>query len=571
VITLTEKATKIYVRGTDFDELTSISDLLKFRPPDYWRSDYYVLWKSTRGLKGWDGYTKPLRRSGKLTAFCMRGKKDDLLSACEQLGVNVDKSGLLKSPFSTIELEDVPPNILNSEFELDDNQRKVIMLWLRHAMGNVKASVSSGKTAMNCGAAKMIKDRFPKARFLYLAPTERLVSQVYVEAKKFLPDWDISKYGGNTKNPDGKDMVVATSAMIRANFMSLLQSGWFKTFMCLHLDESHRSVSATYEKIIGEVPAFFRFGASDTAKEDDVVAKNKITELCGPTLCEVSAAPLIQIGRIAKPHVYLVDIPEWNNRFATVEHKPEAGSPAWALLDGKWVKGTYLSPVYKQDEYGDDVVDRDGDKTNIVGYHLLDVDGVETAVESKWCLLDRTYDKSIIRFKERNELIVQWARWFTSQGKNTIVVCTRTVHVYILQSLLEKVIDPQMMRILYSEHSPKERDNTFAWFKETPGALMVTPLVKEGVSIPEARAGIVADHVVDWEVGNQVLGRFIRKKKDGQNIAEIVWFMDRQHPRMRRNSTALFASLSKIRGYTFRHPVSTPELLNQSLLFEEKL
>lgn len=80
---------------------------------------------------------------------------------------------------------------------------------------------------------------------------------------------------------------------------------------------------------------------------------------------------------------------------------------------------------------------------------------------------------------------------------------------------------------------------------------------RAGVSINEIRAGIVADYVADHEAANQIVGRFIRKKKT-DNRAHIVWFVDNQHPTYRRGCTAMFRKLEKIDGYTFYHPVTDP-------------
>lgn len=129
-------------------------------------------------------------------------------------------------------------------------------------------------------------------------------------------------------------------------------------------------------------------------------------------------------------------------------------------------------------------------------------------------------------------------------------------------------MDNALVRILFSAHASKERDETFEWLRQTPGAVLITPLVKERVSINEIRAGVVADHVVSYEVARQIIGRYIRKK-DGDNVAEIAWFIDRQHPRLKKNSLNLFKSLKKIRGYTFYHPCHIPGDLTLSKRYDE--
>jgi superfamily II DNA or RNA helicase len=87
--------------------------------------------------------------------------------------------------------------------------------------------------------------------------------------------------------------------------------------------------------------------------------------------------------------------------------------------------------------------------------------------------------------------------------------------------------------------------------------VLISPLLKEGVSINELEAGVIADFVADSEVMNQYIGRFIRKKEE-ENKAEIVIFVDRQQRRFKTASIALLKKLSRIKGYLFYYPCSSP-------------
>lgn len=427
-------------------------------------------------------------------------------------------------------------------------------------------------TALFAGAAAIIKASTPKARFLYVTPSERLVRQAAKSMREFLPDWDIGQCGGGHKDFDAKDMVVCTVAMLNRHFRELDNTYWFRTFSAVLVDECHHAPSATAKKILLAIPAFFRFGASDSLKQDDPAKHNAIKGLLGNALNTVSSAPLMEIGRIARPHIYVVDKPEWKDRFRSVPYRANPGSPAFVLVDGVWTRATYLGPVYQKDDQGN-LVTRTRKGTELLengewntvtepvvemGVHRVKLNGQEQEVSSDYCLLERCYDRSIIQFKERNDLIVQWARYYSGKGYPTVVVCTRTMHVYILETLLRKALPHELVRVLIGDDSPKERDAAFAWLKQTPGAVLVTPLVKEGVSINEIRAGIVADYVSDWEVANQIIGRFIRQKFEGDNIAEITWFCDQQHPVLQRGCEKLFTNLKRFEQYTFYRPA--PEL-----------
>ncbi len=131
------------------------------------------------------------------------------------------------------------------------------------------------------------------------------------------------------------------------------------------------------------------------------------------------------------------------------------------------------------------------------------------------------------------------------------------MHVLILEKLIGDAIGPDMVRSLFSDHSTGQRNKAFGWLKDTPGSILVTPLVKEGVSINEIRGVVVADHVADWELMNQIIGRGIRNKKT-DNFTEIVIFDDIQHPTMRMNTRAIVKKLKELGGYEFYENVRDP-------------
>ena len=499
------------------------------------------MYKLTDGQRGWDGFLYPFKKTSAATGVILRGRLADLLAIAETEDIDVDTAELLPKPFD-LTVDDIPDDIVKADFELDDDQRQCIVQWLNNCIGVHRMSVASGKTVTFVSAAAMVKRKYTKARFLYLTPTERLVRQVYKEAKRFLPDWDITQYGGGSKDKSGKDMLVATAAILHRNFDLLKSEGFFKTFTGLLADECQFAASASWERIMLATPAFFRFGASDTTKENDIVKHTKIKGLLGSHLCSIDAAPLIKKGRIATPNIYTVEVADWNNKFGHLKHAAEPDSEAWALLDDEWKKGVYVGPPTSEDS--------EGKLIQKTGYHLIQIDGDEYEVESRWCLLNRMYDKAIITFKQRNSLIVEWVKYYTDKGWPTLVVCTRTLHVLILQQIISKVLGDDKVEILFSDHSSKERDRVFEWFKTTPGSVLVTPLVKVGVSINQIKAGVIADYIADGEYANQIVGRFIRKKKDTDQ-AYITWFIDKQCPAMRRNALKLMQGLQKIKGYQF--------------------
>ena len=576
-----ETATQLVVSGPEH-QLTAMVEAFRFHPPGYFYAVSYQRYMKSDGEEGWDGWLYPFRKV-KGYGVLPRGRKEDLFRLAYEEGIKVDPAGLLDNPFTALEIDDVRPDLIAGSYELDIRQRTCILNWLRAGIGINKVTVGGGKTNTFGGAAALIKERFSDARFLYITPSERLVRQSTREMRRMLPHFEVGQCGGGQHEFEARDMVVCTVAMLNAHFDGLLHEGFFETFICILFDESHHAASATAKKILNAVPAFFRLGASDSTKEKDLAKHYAIRGLLGPVLTEVKAHPLIKIGRLAQPHIYIVDLKEYRGKFNHIEHRALPNSDAYALLDGVWRKGTYLGPVYELDDKGEikmrlvktaEVLEMTDPETGRVtqsfkveqkpiivdGVHRLKIDGEEYEVESRWCLLDRVYDRAIIRFKSRNDLIVKWTDYFHRRGWPTVVVATRTTHVYILEALLKKVIPKEMVRILtgYEKDSPEQRDAMFEWFKQTPGAVLISPLIKEGISINELRAMVVADHISDPEVMRQIFGRAMRPK-GADNRAHVAVFWDRQNTVLSRGCHKLLNELEQTDGFSYYHPVHDPD------------
>jgi len=575
MISLTETATRIKISASNPEDLNALLASFKYRPDHYWMADSYILWKKTG--KGWDGYLNLLKRLSDTLGVIKRGHLSRLLEVCKTRGIHVERKGLLPRPFSGMVIDDLPDDLIEADFELDEDQRRCIVDWLVNAIGINKVTVGGGKTAAFCAAASMVKRRFPEARVLYITPTERLVKQVFEVASKMLPSWSIAQFGGGKPKGDtivhkvdyinehGSDMVVATYQMLSKNREFLDKCGFLRTFLCLIYDEVHHSQSPSSEKLVLSIPAFFRFGASDTTWEGSD-RKLKMVGLFGPVMNNIETAPLVDSGRLAKPHILLIDNENWILKFKEYPHQPNLETEAWVLLGDTWKRGLYLGPSVEYDDNGKVKLDRQKNPIQIVSHHRIKIDDSEYDIESKWCLLERTYDKAITTFKERNELIVEWAKYFSDQKKQTLIVCTRTLHISILHAMITKQIDPSLVKILYSDHSTEERDETFDWFKKHPGSVLISSIVKEGVSINEIQAGIIADAVSSWEYIRQILGRFLRKKVDGvENEAHIVMFIDRQTSGYRKNAIKLMQKLESDRAFTFYYPLLHPIDFERSL------
>jgi hypothetical protein len=346
MLALVESTVRIIVTGLP-QELDKLVESFRFRPEGYFHADSYQVYRMTQGERGWDGYNYPFHRRDENTGEILRGRRDELLQKCKLLGFKVDTRRLLPRPYAHLKVEDIPDDLIKSSFKLDHGQKQAVADWLAHGIGISRMAVNSGKTATFAAAAAYIKRLYPNARFLYFTQTERLVRQVYDSMRQFLPDWDITQYGGGKQHKDGKDMVVATIAILGRHFKVLKDTGWFKTFMGVLIDESHHSQSATCERVLRSMAAYFRMAASDSMKEGDAAKHNKILGLCGPVRNEVRQITLITEGRSAAPMIYLVDVPAWKDRFRHLGKEAEPLSDAWFYLNGKWYRGKYVGPCIR--------------------------------------------------------------------------------------------------------------------------------------------------------------------------------------------------------------------------------
>lgn len=576
MVLVKETPTRLLLSG-ESAEIIRLSHCMRFKSPSCFMATSYQIWRKHQArIKkawqdgdanlaqqleeqkvGWDGY-RYVVKFAKGVGQTERGHLARLIEVAREAGIELDLSGLLKSPYPAIVLEDIPDDLLAVPLDPDQwaIQKRCIFAWLRSGMGRNQVTVSGGKTAMFCAAAAFIKRRFPKMRFLYFTPTERLVRQVTSEARRFLPSWSISQFGGGSADDTGTDMVVCTIAILNKRFRQLLASGWIRSFGGLLMDEAQYAASPSMSRVILASSAYFRFSASDTIKEDDIEKSTALTGLCGPVMERVETIEMIRIDRVATPTIEVIRCPAWRGRFKNLSHEPLLDTKAWVLADGQWHSGIYRGPVYQLDKDGLVAKDKSGQDIKLPGLHRIQIGEQEHHIESRWCLLERKYDRAISSFQERNRVIADKVKEYSGQNWQTLVVATRTLHVMLLHAHISKVVAPEMVRVLYGHSSPTERDETFAWFKATPGAVLISPLVKVGVSINEIRAGVIADCVSDWELARQLIGRFIRKKPDGTpNDAVLTMFEEEQHPDYRSTSRALLKKLRQIEGYRWRDVV----------------
>lgn len=553
-VKIAEYANRLVLSG-DRKTLESLRLHFRHRPESYWRSARYQLYLSTGGQTGWDGYLYPFKCL-RGTWVAPRGRLDEVIQEAETLGAEVDLDDLYERPFASLTAEHVPDHLLAADFDLDSHQRICVAALLAAQVGRVKVTVSGGKTEIFLACAAMLRARYPDYKILYLTPTERLVNQVSKRAKEVLPKFKVTQMGGGKKDGTG-DLIVATAAMLHRNLKDL--GDWLNGFAVVFADECHYAVAPSWMAILDACPATWRFGASDSMKVNSDTGKVDLQGLFGPVLHVVKTSDMINLKRVAIPNIHALRIRDWQGRYDSTPFIASLDTVAWLYRDEKFKKVQYLRPTPATDTEGNEIDGPSG------LYEIRHADGTLEDVPGKWLLMDRVIDKSIVRNKERNAVIAAIAAEFSGRGWPTLVVATRTLHCYLLNSAIQRALgdDADKLQVLMGDATTAQRDATFEWFKHTPGAVLLSPLVKVGVSINEIKAGVIADHVVDHEVFNQIVGRFIRKKKD-TDLAHVVMFDDAQQTGMRANSKELIRWAESADGYEVHRHFSVEAVLRKT-------
>ena len=121
MITLYENATHVIVTGKP-GELDVLDETFRFRPAGYFFALSYQRHKTSKGEEGWDGFLHPLQRINSTSAKILRGRKEQVIRYAELEGFKVDLSHLLEYPFADAEIDDVLPDCVAGDHQLDMNQ-----------------------------------------------------------------------------------------------------------------------------------------------------------------------------------------------------------------------------------------------------------------------------------------------------------------------------------------------------------------------------------------------------------------------------------------------------------------
>jgi superfamily II DNA or RNA helicase len=222
--------------------------------------------------------------------------------------------GLVKELFlynPSIELLDKtfsnPIKLNPSKIILKDYQREPVNQMLKRNQGIIIAPPGSGKTVM--GIETMVK-RSQKS--LILVHTKDLANQWIERINNFT---DVTPGIVDSDHFSVKDITVG---MVQSLNKPLEQS-FLKQFGLVMLDEAHHAPAFTFQKLINQFPARYRYGLTATPERGDGLTFI-LKAVIGPVLHEIKGGQLFISGNILKPKIkvvhtsfYLPDCRDYNH------------------------------------------------------------------------------------------------------------------------------------------------------------------------------------------------------------------------------------------------------------------
>jgi len=161
----------------------------------------------------------------------------------------------------------------------------------------------------------------------------------------------------------------------------------------------------------------------------------------------------------------------------------------------------------------------------------------------------RAYKLGIVECKERNKLIVQEAVKMKRHGLSGIVLVQHTNHGNALKKLIEAV--GLNVRYIRGESSREERQAALK--KLGAGEIDVligTSILDVGVDVPAVGYVIMAGGGKAEVNLRQRIGRVLRRKKVGPNIAFVIDFMDRHNTHTREHAAQRRYIVENTKGFS---------------------
>ena len=210
--------------------------------------------------------------------------------------------GLVKDLFEIIpnvSIEDQtatnPVEFPKSNIELREYQEKAVTEMMAKNQGVLVAPPGAGKTVM---AVDMVMKR--KQKTLVLCHTKDLKEQWLDRFQKFT---GMMPGVIDDKNFDTEQPIIV--GMVQSLTGKRLTEDFLNSFGCVILDESHHAPASTFERLINQFPARYRYGLTATPERRDGLSF-MLHGVFGPVIHTVEREELFSEGQIIKPIIRAV-------------------------------------------------------------------------------------------------------------------------------------------------------------------------------------------------------------------------------------------------------------------------
>lgn len=234
--------------------------------------------------------------------------------------------GLIKDLFQIIpnlSIEDQtatnPVDLPVSEIQLRPYQQKAVAAMMSKNQGVAVAPPGSGKTVM---AVDMTMKR--KQKTLVMVHTKDLKSQWQDRFEKFtgLKPGVIDDSTFDMEQP-------VIIGMVQSLNSKQLNSDFLNSFGCVILDECHHAPAFTFERLINQFPARYRYGLTATPERRDGLSF-MLSAVFGPVIHTVERDELFSEGEIIKPIIkaihtgfYMVECEDYRSLIDAVTNDPD--------------------------------------------------------------------------------------------------------------------------------------------------------------------------------------------------------------------------------------------------------
>jgi len=223
-------------------------------------------------------------------------------------------------------------------------QQTLLKSMMREGQGIVQAATGGGKTVL-CAAA-ICELGLPA---MIVVPTKLLMGQFQKAFEEFT-DIPVGCIGSG-KYVDAPVQIAIAKSLVKEDW-SVHPDLMKKQVLCI--DEMHYSSAKTWETIITNCPARYRFGFSATPKKDTELEQALLAGMCGDVIGAVGVADLQKEGYLCQTDIRILNIKCGYDRMVyddTLKNGQEVG----------W-RECYYQEMYRkavvENEYGNEVVGR---------------------------------------------------------------------------------------------------------------------------------------------------------------------------------------------------------------------